>query len=916
MSPPGVARHMTIGASLEDIELDIAGGALLLGGQATRLRPKTLAVLVALIERQGEIVSQDDLHRLVWGNRHGADAGPKQCIRELRRVLGDGAPLIQTVGRQGYRLCRPVALRGARPKTDALLCVGRAVELRTLRDLAGAARRGRRAIGLIAGEAGAGKTRLTDCFLGALPQSGLQWIARGQAIPHPGAREPYGPLLEALSQLAGGSAGATVRRLLRDHAPSWADQLPGPDHNRDPGAIDPGPSRPDPMLRELSDLLERLTQSLPGILVLEDLHWADPSTLAWLSAWASRRAPARLLVLGTYRFDELDRAGDLDTTVAHLSRMADTSVLTLAGLGEGAVRDYLDSRFPGHRFPSDFAALLAHRTEGHAILIDAAVTRWLAQGAIARPGGAWHLDAPPEDMARAIASGVQGFIDTEVARLDPDERRLLDLASVAGPTFSPLDLSESRAALEETERRFDSLARARRFIEPAGVSHRPDGTVATRYAFRHALHHEALYAAIPAANRQGLHRRIGARLETVHGADAAEIAPALADHFERGADWPRAARYRGMSGLRALGRGAAPEAAAQLRQALDLHARCHDADPSAELRTLLGLGAALIVSDGFTGAELRSVYQRANALAVQSGDAAAVIPVLAGLWNDHVSRADLSRAAELAAALQELAAEAPDHIAMAAHNAVGQTRFFTGDFRACLPRIAAVLAMGPQASDDSAALFGEDPTVVCHQYAAIVCQVLGRDGEADAHVAAGSDRAETLDQPFARAQMLWASAVIARERGDLALTRDRAEALIVLCEAADVPFWLPAGRILCGWARAMGGAGEGAELLDQGIAGNEAMQLGLTMPYGLALKAEIAALRGETAVGFTALRRALRMTRTTGERWYEAELHRLWAALATRSGKPDSARRALDRAVSLATEQGAAAFVARAERQI
>lgn len=908
---------------MDKIELDIAGGTLLRGNEAKPLRPKTLAVLVALIERQGEVVSQNELRRLVWGDRHGAEAGPKQCIRELRRLLddsADGADFIETVGRQGYRLLAPITVRGGKaPEPDALLCVGRAAEYNVLRDRAGAARRGNRAIALIAGEAGAGKTRLADSFLAALPGHGPLWVARGQAIPHPGAREPYGPLLEALSQLVSGPAGATVRRLLRERAPSWADQLPGAEARRDPVDIDLAQPRPDPMLREFCDLMEELTRTLPGILVLEDLHWGDPSTLAWLSAWASRRGPARLLILGTYRFDELDRAGDLATTVSHLQRFPDTTILTIAGLGERAVAEYLAARFPAHRFPPDLAGCLADRTEGHAILIDAAVSQWLAQGDITREDGTWRLARPAGDLVTAIAPSVQGFIDAEVDRLEPSERRLLERASVAGPVFSPIDLADDRDALEEAERQLDQLARNRRFIEPSGLSHRPDGTMAARYAFRHSLHHEALYAAIPPANRQGLHRQIGTRLEAALHAGAEDSASTLADHFERGADWPRAALHRGVSGRRALGRGAAQEAASQLRQALDFHARCPDPDDTlraAELRTLLGLGAALIVSDGFTGEELGTVYHRANALAAQSGEAASVIPVLAGLWNYHVSRADMVRAADLALGLQDLAGEAPDHIAMAAHNAVGQTRFFTGDFLACLPRIEAVLEIGRQSAQHGiAALFGEDPIVVCHQYAACVTRILGRDCEAEAHLAAGLDRAESLGQPFARAQMLWAHALVARERGDREAVLIHATALVDLCDDAGIPFWRPAGQVLAGWARAMEGDARGLDLIDEGIAGYDAMNTRIVLPYWLALKAECVALHGDPFAGVMALRRAFATLRATGERWYEAELHRIWAALAIGAGKPASARRALDRAAAVARAQGALAFADRAARQ-
>lgn len=123
-------------------------------------------------------------------------------------------------------------------------------------------------------------------------------------------------------------------------------------------------------------MMERLTQWMPGILVLEDLHWADASTLAWLAAWSLRRVPARLLVVGTYRSDEVDETDDLGVTLRVLARQSGFETLRLGGLDEAAISDYLVRRFPGHRFLTFLAAALTERTEGHAILVDAVIEQW------------------------------------------------------------------------------------------------------------------------------------------------------------------------------------------------------------------------------------------------------------------------------------------------------------------------------------------------------------------------------------------------------------------------------------------------------------------------------------------------------------------------------------------------------------
>ena len=910
----------------EDIKVNLCEGILLCGDVKRRLRPKTLSVLVALIEQQGEVVSTADLRRMIWGNGPGNEAGPKQCIRELRRMLDDSGQdtgLIETVGRRGYRLTRPVTLIGAASPdlvaTSAVLCLGRDKELETLNERAAAARCGQRAMALISGEAGAGKTRLLEAFEAGLSQRTPLWIARAQAIAHPGAREPFGLLMDVLTQLMVGLEAATLMRLLPQVAPSWVKQQPG----RSPETEALDRTRRDSMLREFSELMERLTRGRPGVLVLEDLHWADPSTLAWLAAWGLQRTPAQLLVLGSYRDDELDRAGMLATTLGQLRRQPDCRLIPLGGLDVSAVSGYLAERFPGNAFPADLAQALTHRTEGHAMLVDAAADVWLAQGLVRRDEGGWQLFSTPEALVAAIAPSVRTLIETErTSRLLDEERRLLETASVAGPTFSAIDLADNRDGVEAAERQLEHLARNRRFITHAGLSHRPDGTVATRYAFRHALHHEALYEGLPAANRQGMHRRVGLRLEISHGHAAGEIAPVLADHFERGADWPRAARYRVLSGRRAQARGAPMEAAEQFRSARHLLGRgsgtgttMPEADRATELDALLGLGAALIVSDGFTAQELREVYRRAGHLATEVGDPATTIPVLAGLWNDHLTRAELIRAEELALALQALAGHAPAHMAMVAHNAVGQTRFFTGALPACAAEIDAVLEIAPHhAERDGNVLFGEDPEVVCRQYAACVAELTGDSAEAQRHLTAGSARADRLGAAFGRAQMLWCGAVCARLRNDIGLTRDLAEALVALCRTEAVPVWGNAGEMLAGWAQAMSGDTTGASRIAEGLAAFNAMGVRITLPFGHGLAAEVAGNMGDPVAGMHALRRAFAIVRVSGERWYLPELHRLRAGLAQQAGRSDITHRALACAEAVARAQGRIGLATRERR--
>lgn len=225
---------------------------------------------------------------------------------------------------------------------------------------------GVRQVGFVTGEAGLGKTTLVDAFLAALTDDEL-WIGQGQCLEHYGAGEAYFPILEALGRLCRGAGGHDLVALLAQQAPTWLVHMPGLLSPADLEALQRrvlGASR-ERMLREFAEVLAGLTATRPLVLVLEDLHWSDASTLDLLAALARRREPARFLLLGTYRpADATQHDQPLRTVVSELALHGQCASLPLTPLTAVAVGDYLARRFPAARFPADLAPLLYQRTDG------------------------------------------------------------------------------------------------------------------------------------------------------------------------------------------------------------------------------------------------------------------------------------------------------------------------------------------------------------------------------------------------------------------------------------------------------------------------------------------------------------------------------------------------------------------------
>ena len=212
-------------------------GRLWRDGSEVKLAPRAAAVLHLLAERAQELVTKQDLLERVWGGMAVGDDALTSCIQELRGVLGDDARhphYIETRHRRGYRLMVPAALNEQSGAAAPLLVappepsrlVGRVAELSELARAFDQARSSRRQIVFISGEPGIGKSALAEAFLEQLRTSQTVKMAHGQCLDHHGVGEPYLPLIEALTRLAGGPDGAAVKEILSAQAPSWLAQMP------------------------------------------------------------------------------------------------------------------------------------------------------------------------------------------------------------------------------------------------------------------------------------------------------------------------------------------------------------------------------------------------------------------------------------------------------------------------------------------------------------------------------------------------------------------------------------------------------------------------------------------------------------------------------------------------------------------
>ena len=328
-----------------------------------------------------------------------------------------------------------------------------------------------------------------------------------------------------------GAHRSDIRTVLQQQAPSWLVHLPALLAHEDRERLERTTSGVTParMLRELADAVEALTVTRPLVLVLEDLHWSDHATLAWLAYVARRRDPARVLILGTYRpVEVIVEAHPLRQVITELQHHSQCTELALDYLSEAAVTAYLAQRFGATPPPADLARVLHRHTHGNPLFLRVMVEEFVVQHPLEDMDEGWRLQGGYATITGMVPESLRRLIEQQIEQLSPEEQALLDSASVAGSTFTAAAVTAGVDQCEETiDGRYASWARQGRFVCDQGMETWPDGTVTACYSFRHALYHEVVYRRVATAQRVRLHRQIGLRKEAGYGAQVGVIAAGI-----------------------------------------------------------------------------------------------------------------------------------------------------------------------------------------------------------------------------------------------------------------------------------------------------------------------------------------------------------------------------------------------------
>jgi DNA-binding winged helix-turn-helix (wHTH) protein/predicted ATPase len=908
--------------------LDLINECLWQDARAISLRPKAFAVLKILIDNPGRLVNKDQVLDAVWPGTFVGDAVLKDSIRQLREALDDDATsptYIETAHRRGYRFIGKMAEpavpqfpslsteaaqpvnRIAHPQSQQLRDVlGRDAELLKMQAWLDHVLAGQRRTIFVTGEPGIGKTTIVNAFLERARQIPGLLVARGQCLEHYGSAEAYLPVLDGFSRLCRSENGGQVLELLRQQAPTWVTQMPSllPQAERSSLQSQTAGATREQMLREMAECIEALVSKSPLLLVLEDLHWSDYSTLDLISYLARRHDPACLMIIGTYRpVDVIVGGHPLKGVKRELQAHGLCQELPLEYLSEVAISDYLTARFPIHQFPDRLKRSIYHRTEGNPLFMVNLVQYLTDHKMVVEEQGAWKLGVELSEVDKGVPGNLRQLIEKQIERLSPEQRAVLEAATVAGMEFSAVAIAAGLdRPVEWVEQQCNELARLHHLLSPGWLVELPDGTLSTRYRFIHILYRDVPYRVMAPMRRSQIHQRIAEHGVAIYGNHRSEIAAELAMHFEQSRDWPRAVQYLVQAAENATRKSAHHEATDLAQRGLTilkLMAESAERDQhEVSLRMILIL--SLMAVKGFAWAGVEQVYADGKDLFRSSKPSAERFNWLYLLGLLHMFRGKIRPALEIADQVVDLAEGLKDsRLIMEAHRAKGSTLLEMGRCSEALERVDRASQLYSVNPNSQTLISGRDCKVLSECSAGKALWALGFPDAAMRRMQVGLEFARQLSHPQSLAYATHFSAQLHQLRGEPRLAQERAKEGIRVAEEYYLELWVAFGRIALGWADAeLGDVQQGIEQMQQGLTAYEATETKIFYPTFLCSLADQLNKAQRIEEGLAVIAQALTCAEQTEEGYALAELHRIKGELLMNSsGLPGAGKPATDSSI-------------------
>ena len=795
--------------------------------------------------------------------------------------------------------------------------VGREEEFELLLRRWSKAKSGDGQVVLLSGEAGIGKSRLTAALLERLaaePHTRLRYFCSPQHTD-----SALYPIISQMERAAGLVHDDTAQTKLdkldavlaqtstsKRDAALFAEMLSLPNDGRYP-ALDLEPQqRRQKTLEALTAKMEALSRQNPVLMIFEDAHWTDPTSLEVFGRVVDRVRSLRALLIVTFRPDfDPPWLGRAHVTFLAINRLEERETLAMI---EGVI---------GNKpVPINIRQDIIERTDGIPLFIEE-MTKAVLE---ADSGGAVeHLAAAVPSSALAVPASLQASLMARLDRLG-SAKEVAQIGAAIGREFSHALLVAVVQKLEP-----DLEAALNRLIS-AGLLFRQGVPPHATYLFKHALVQDAAYGTLLREPRRALHARIADVLESEF-ADIAESQPELlARHCTEAGLTEKAAMLWGKAGQRSLERSALAEALEQFARALAQIATVPSTPAlrRQEIKVQAGLATALLHVKGYAASETKAAAERARELIEQAealgeppDDPLVLFSVLYALWGASLVASNFDATQKLAtqflALAEELGATAP---LMTGHRLMGVSLMTAGDIVEGRRQLDEAIALyQPAAHRPLAMRFGIEPGVISLSFRGRALWLLGYPEAAFADINHALSDAREIGHAVSLMIALWLASSTHMLSGNYMAATTEANELVDLANKKTALTWEALGMLNQGSVLVLTGrASDAVQIITSGTVAHKSNGSMSWLPLHLSHLAEAYSELGQMDDARSCIGEATASIGTTNERWSEAEVHRIAGEVALKSREPDAAKAEayFDHALTVARQQQAKSWELRA----